>query len=114
MTAIGLHEHYKRRSISETWIEQVKVHTMAGSTLIEDFRANDVLWQLSALTYNISVMMRQRKNEFKRQEHSTFIDWFIAVPAKITISGHQIELKMYEHHFNKADWEELDQLFEVA
>ena len=114
MTAIELHELYKQRSTSETWIEQVKGHTMAGSTLTEDFWANDVLWQLSVLAYNISVMMRRRKNKFKRQEHRSFIDWFIAVPAKITISGHQIELRMYEHHFYKADWEELDRLIEAA
>ncbi len=114
MTAIGLHELYKQRSTSETWIEQVKGHTMAGSTLTEDFWANDILWQLSVLAYNISVMIRQRKNKFKKQEHRSFIDWFIAVPAKITISGHQIELRMYEHHFYKADWEELDKLIDAA
>jgi len=114
MTAIELHELYKQRSTSETWIEQVKGHTMAGSTLTEDFWANDILWQLSVLAYNISVMMRQRKNKFKQQEHRSFIDWFIAVPAKITVSGHQIELRMYEHHFYKADWEELDRLIEAA
>src|ERR1035437_4684141 len=56
-------------------------------------------------------LYKQRwKNKFKQQEHRSFIDWFIAVPAKITISGHQIELRMYEHHFYKADWEELDRL----
>ena len=129
MTAIELHELYKQRSTSETWIEQVKGHTMAGSTLTEDFWANDILWQLSVLAYNISVMMRQRKNKFKQQEHRCFIDWFIAVPAKITISGHQIkstiananknkqfseQLRMYEHHFYKADWEELDRLMDAA
>jgi len=59
-------------------------------------------------------MMRQNKNKFKRQEHWTFIDWFISVPAKITTSGHQIELKIYEHHFYKADWQELDKLIEAA
>jgi len=101
MDAVGFHELYKQRSTSETWIEQVKGHTMAGSTLTDDFWANDILWQLSVLTYNISVMMRQKKNKFKKQEHRSFIDWFIAVPAKITISGHQIEIKMYENHFYK-------------
>ena len=45
--------------------------------------------------------MRQKKDKFKRQEHRTFIDWFIAVPARITNSEHQIKLKMYEHHFYK-------------
>ncbi len=53
-------------------------------------------------------------DKFKRQEHRTFIDWFIAVPAKITRSGHQTEIKMYENHFYKADWEELDRLIEAA
>lgn len=64
MTAIGLHELYNQRSTSETWIEQVKGHTIPGSTLTEDFWTNDILWQLSVLAYNISVMMRKRKNKF--------------------------------------------------
>lgn len=114
MDAIELHELYKQRSTSETWIEQIKGHVMAGETLTDDFWANDILWQLSVFAYNISVMMRQKKNKFTKQEHRSFIEWFIAVPAKITRSGHQTELKMYEHHFYKADWEELDRLIEAA
>ena len=55
-------------------LEQVKGHAMAGSTLTDDFWANDILWQLSVFAYNISVMMRQKKNKFKKQEHRTFID----------------------------------------
>ncbi len=110
MDALGLHELYKQRSTSGTWIEQVKGQAMAGTTLTDDFWANDILWQLSIFAYNISVMVRQKKSKFKRQEHRTFIDWFIAVPAKITKSGHQIEIKMYD----KADWEELDKLIEAA
>jgi hypothetical protein len=114
LDAAGLHKIYKQRSTSETWIEQVKGHVMAGATLTGDFWANDILWQLSVFAYNISVMMRQKKDKFKRQEHRTFIDWFIAVPAKITRSGHQTEIKMYENHFYKADWKELDRLVEAA
>jgi hypothetical protein len=114
LDAVGLHQIYKQRSTSETWIEQVKGHVMAGATLTGDFWANDILWQLSVFAYNISVMMRQKKDKFKRQEHRTFIDWFIAVPAKITRSGHQTEIKMYENHFYKADWKELDRLVEAA
>ena len=87
---------------------------MAGASLTDDFWANDILWHISVFAYTISVMMRQKKNKFKKQEHRTFIDWFIAVPAKITRSGHQIELKMYEHHFCKDAWEELDRLIEAA
>lgn len=112
--AAQLHEIYKQRSTSETWIEQVKGQAMAGATLTDDFWANDILWQLSVFAYNLSVMMRHKKNRFKRQEHRTFIGWFISVPAKITKSGHQTEIKLYEHHFYKADWEELDRLIEAA
>lgn len=112
--AAQLHEIYKEHSTSETGIEQVKGQTMAGSTLTDDFWANDILWQLSVFAYNLSVMMRQKKNRFQRQEHRTFIDWFISVPAKITGSGHQMEIKLYEHHFYRADWKELDRLIEAA
>jgi len=58
LDAAGLHKIYKQRSTSETWIEQVKSHVMAGATLTGDFCANDILWQLSILAYNIYVMMR--------------------------------------------------------
>ena len=112
--AVELHELYKQRSTSETWIEQVKGHVMAGGTITDDFWANDILWQLSVLAYNISIMMRQNKSKFKKQEHRTFIDWFITVPAKIINSGHQTEIKMYEHHFYKDDWEDLDKLITAA
>ena len=59
-------------------------------------------------------MIRHKEDKYKNQEHRNFIDWFIAVPAKITRSGHQIELKMYEHHFYKDAWEELDRLIEAS
>ena len=87
---------------------------MAGATLTGDFWANFILWQLSVFAYNISVMTRQKKDKIKRQEHRSFIDWFISVPPKITRSGHQMEIKLYEHHFYKADWEQLDTLVEAA
>jgi len=138
MDATQLHELYKQCSTSEfcderdqskfilnwrtkkqnlqnkTWIEQVKGQAMAGATLTDDFWANDILWKLNVFAYNLPASWRVRqKNKFKRQ-HRTFIDWFISVPAKITRSGHQMELKLYEHHFYKADWEELDRLVEAA
>lgn len=112
--ATELHEIYKRRSVSETWIEQVKGHTMAGGTLTHDFWANDILWQLAVLAYNVSVMLRRKKARFERQEHRTFMEWFVAVPAKIVRGGRRRELKMYENHFFREDWEELDGLLDAA
>jgi hypothetical protein len=36
------------------------------------------------------------------------------VLAKITSSVHQMELKLYEHHFYKTDSQEIDKLTESA
>lgn len=111
---IGLNELNKQRSTSATWIEQVKGQAMEGSTLTDGFWANDILWQFSVLSYNRSVMMHQKKSKFKKQEHRSFIDWFIEISAKITTSGHQTEIKIYEHHFYKDAWEVFDRLIEAA
>lgn len=87
---------------------------MAGGTLTQDFWANDILWQLAVFAYNISVMLRQDKEKFKRQEHRTFKEWFVEVPAKITHSGRSVELKMYENHFFREDWQEMEALLDAA
>jgi hypothetical protein len=54
---------------------------------------------LSVLAYYVSVMMRQKKGKFRKQEQRSFIDWVISDPVMITRIGHRTELKMYEHHF---------------
>jgi len=48
------------------------------------------------------MMKNTKKNMFKQQEHRSFMDWFIATPAKITIIGYQIELKMHDAIFTKT------------
>lgn len=51
--------------------------------------------QIKSVKNITSQMKNTKKNKYKEQEHRSFINWFISVPAKITRSGHQIELKMY-------------------
>jgi len=111
--AVELHENYKRRSVSETWIEEVKSQLLAGKNLTDDFHANDILWQLQVLAYNISVMMRYKVKKYWRQEHKTLRDWFINIPAKLVCGGHQLTLKIYEHYYYKNRWIELDQLLSI-
>lgn len=110
LDAFELHELYKQRSTSETWIEQVKSQLLAGATLTDNFHANDILWQLNVLAYNLSVMMRFKFKKFWREEHATFRNWFINVPARIVTGGHQVEAKMYENYHFKNKWLEFDQL----
>jgi hypothetical protein len=111
--AYELHQIYKQRAESETWIEQVKSQLLAGKTLTDDFWANDILWQLNCFAYNFSVMIRNKHKRYKKQEHSTFRDWFVLIPAKIIKSGRQIELKMYENYYYKSNWLEFEEYLET-
>ena len=106
--AIELHELYKQRSTSETWIEQVKTQLLAGKTLTDDFWANDILWQLNCFAYNISVIMRRNHKRFVKQEHKTFRDWFILVPAKLVSGGRTKEIKIYQNYYCKSNWLEFE------
>lgn len=108
--ALALHEIYKERSTSETWIEQVKSQLLAGSTLTDDFHANDMLWQLSVFAYNLSVMMRVPSKEYWKQEHATFREWFINLPAILVKGGRKLSLKIYEHYYFKTRWLEFERL----
>ena len=111
---LELHEKYKERSTSETWIEEVKRQLLAGKTLTQDFWANDILWQLSCFAYNISVLMRRKHKNLRKQEHKTFREWFILVPGKIVRSSRVIYLKMYKHYYYQGNWLELAKLLKAS
>lgn len=100
-----LHEKYNERSTSENWIEQVKNQLLAGKTLTNNFQANDLLWQIGVFAYNLSVMMRYRVKKHWKEEHNTFRDWFIELPAKILTGGRQTKMKIYEKYYFRDDWE---------
>jgi len=100
----SLHQLYNQRATSENWIEQVKNQLLAGATITDNFHANDMLWQLSIFAYNLSVIMRTTIKTIWRQEHATFRDWFINLPAKLVHGGCQITMKIYEHYFYKNKW----------
>jgi len=108
--AIKLHENYKQRSTSETWIAEVKGQLLAGSTLTNNFGANDILWLLGVFAYNLSVMMRYKVKKYWKEEHNTFRDWFINIPAKVVRSGRRNLLKIYESWYFREPWEEFYQL----
>lgn len=103
MGAWDAHECYKQRSTSENWIEQVKNQLLAGMTLTNDFWANDILWQLSVLAYNLSVLIRLQDEQLHRQEHRTFLNWFIRVPAEL-VGSRKPQLRLYEQYLFKEQW----------
>lgn len=107
LNALAVHNNYKQRSISETWIAEIKGQLLAGSTLTNSFYANDILWQIATFAYNLSIMMRYKIKKYWKQEHNTFRDWFINIPAKIVSSGRITSLKIYEAYYFRDKWEKL-------
>jgi hypothetical protein len=109
-----LHPCYQARATSETWIEQVKSQLMAGTTLTDNFHANDILWQLSVLAYNCSVAMRSKKKKGWRQEHATFRDWFIKQPARLKACSQGLILHLPEKYFYKWHWLDFEKTLSLA
>ena len=112
--AFELHQIYNQRSESETWIEQVKTQLLASKTLTNDFHANDILWQLNVMSYNLSVMMRYTVKKFWHQEHATFRAWFINVPGKLVKRSRYLDLKIYKHYYFKDKWRKFEALLEAC
>lgn len=106
LSVLEKHNLYTQRRTSENWIEQTKKNQLlAGKTLTHHFYANDLFWQCTILAYNLSVMMRFETDEkVWRQEHKTFREWFIKLPAKIVESARQISLRMYEPYYYRKHW----------
>ena len=106
-----LHEIYGQRAESENWIEQTKNHLLAGQTRMRNFHGNDILWQLSVLAYNISIIMRFTAcKKTWREEYKTFRDWFVKIPAKVVSSSRNIYVKMAKYYHAAHRWSQLEQL----
>jgi len=111
----ALHELYKKRAESENWIEQTKNQLHASQTLTDDFSANDILWQLAVLGYNLSVMMRYEANsKIWRQEHLTFFRWFINVPGKVVKTARKVTVKMSRYYWYADQWRDFEQRLSIA
>ena len=48
--------------------------------------------------------------KYWREEHNTFRDWFIDLPAKILNGGRQMKMKIYENYYFRDDWEKFEKL----
>ena len=99
------HEKYCERSVSETWIEQVKSQLFAGSTLTNSFWANDMLWQPGVFSYNLSLMMRLGDEDLHKQEHRTFSNWFIKIAAEVCGRRRWPQIRLYKYHPFREHWE---------
>lgn len=100
-----LHRLYGDRGTSENWIEAVKNQMFAGSLLTNSFWANEALWLLSVLAYNLSLWMRILTDiKSWREEPSTFRSWFIQLAGRLVSSGRCFSLNLYQAYHYKERW----------
>jgi hypothetical protein len=108
--ALDLHNLYKPRGESENWIEQVKNQLLAGKTLVDNFWANDIFWQLSVMAYNLSIRMRIKVKRWWQQEYNTFREWFVVIPGMLVRTGRELFLKIYKNYYYSSRWEKFDMI----
>jgi hypothetical protein len=109
-----LHRLYGDRGESENWIEQVKNQLYASTILTKGFWANEALFLLSVLAYNISVWMRRLTDKKAwRQEPVSFRLWFIQLAGKFINSGRVRYLKMYSSYYYKSWWMRIDECIDA-
>ena len=115
VTAIKIHALYGERAECENWIENAKNQLCAGQTITNDFHVNDILWQLSVMAYNISVLMRYDADyKIWKQEPKTFREWFISVPAKVVTKARKTTVKMSIHYLYAKQWKRLADKIPIA
>jgi hypothetical protein len=105
LDAWSTHKKYVERAVCETWIEQVKSQLYAATTLTDDFWANDILWQLAAYAYNLSLHVRIGAPLIYKQEHRTFREWFIGIAAEVSSHSKALEIRLYKQYFFRTQWE---------
>jgi hypothetical protein len=105
LTSIKIHFLYGQRAESENWIENTKNQLYAGQTTTDNFHVNDILWQLSVMAYNISVLMRYESGyKIWKQEPKSFREWFILVPGKVVTNARKTIVKMSIHYLYAKEW----------
>jgi hypothetical protein len=107
-SAQDIYRSYRERSTSETWIEEVKSQAFAGKTLTDSFHANEMLWLLNAMAYNIGVLARKKTVSAVTFEHKTFRDHFMNVPAILSKVADEFVLQLYRNYYFARQWLEID------
>ena len=115
LSSIKIHALYGERAECENWIENTKNQLCAGQTITNDFHVNDILWQLSVMAYNISVLMRYEA-DYKtwKQEPKSFREWFILAPGKVVTNGRKTIVKMSIHYLYAKEWGRLADKVPIA
>ena len=99
---------YEKRGNCENYIKEAKYDLNVGTMILKSFWANEAIFQLQMLVYNIFLLFKMEYvNEDYRQWVRTFRFKYVFVAAKIVQSGRSTIMKMsktypYQKVFNSA------------
>ena len=87
---------YEKRGNSENYIKEAKYDMNVGSIMLKSFWANEAIFQLSMLCYNVFLLFKTDNTSPKeyRQQIKTFRLKYIFVAAKIIKTARQVVMKI--------------------
>lgn len=100
LTANEILNLYKKRGNCENYIKEAKYDMNVGTMLLNSFWANEAIFQIQMLVYNVFLMFKQAnisENEYW-QQIKTFRLKYIFVAAKIIKTGRQTIMKISKNY----------------
>lgn len=91
---------YKKRGNAENYIKEAKYDLAVGHLLIRSFWANEAIFQLMMMAYNLFLLLkmdRGMETEY-RQQVKTFRLKYIFLAGKIVRSARRVVLKLPEQY----------------
>jgi hypothetical protein len=91
---------YKKRGNAENYIKEAKYDMAVGHLLLQSFWANEAIFQLMMLTYNLFLLFKidfAKETEY-RQQIKTFRLKYIFLAGKIIRTARSVVMKLSEKY----------------
>jgi hypothetical protein len=91
---------YEKRGIAENYIKEAKYDMAVGHLLLQSFWANEAIFQLMMMTYNLLLLFKMdfaKRTEY-RQQIKTFRLKYIFLAGKIIRTARSVVMKLSENY----------------
>ena len=98
---------YEKRGNAENYIKEAKYDMAVGHLLLQSFWANEAIFQLMMLTYNLFLLFKMDfgKGTEYRQQIKTFRLKYIFLAGKIIRTARSVVMKLSEKYPNREIYE---------
>ena len=98
---------YEKRGNAENYIKEAKYDMVVGHLLLQSFWANEAIFQLMMLTYNLFLLFKMdfAKGTEYRQQIKTFRLKYIFLAGKIIKTARSVVMKLSEKYPYQESYE---------